>query len=149
MKGLLIRSLVACAREGLVRVEVTAGDGTKVKANASMAANATAEQLGLEVAELEKVLQAEVLAWIGQALAADAAEDALFGGDDVPPPAGPPPGGRGRKRTAGKLARRTAAQAELAAGEQARQEQAEAERAGKIAKLAAEKDRLAARAAED
>ena len=48
-------SLVACAREGLVRVEVTAGDGTKVKANASMAANATAEQLGLKVAELEKI----------------------------------------------------------------------------------------------
>jgi hypothetical protein len=143
VKGLLVQSLAACAREGLVRVDVTAGDGTKVKANASMAANATAEQLGLEVAELEKVLDAEVEAWIRQALAADAAEDALFGGDDVPPPAG----GRGRERTGGKLARRKAAQAELEAGERARQEQAEAERAGKIAKLAAAKDRLEGRAA--
>ena len=149
VKGLLVQSLVACAREGLVRVDVAAGDGTRVKANASMAANATAEQLGLEVAELEKVLGAEVEAWIGQALAADAAEDALFGADDVPPPAGPPPGGRGRKRTAGKLARCKAAQTALAAGEQARQEQAEAERAGKVARLAAEKDRLEARAAEE
>ena len=80
LKGLLVQSLVACAREGLVRVDVTAGDGTKVKANASMAANATAEQLGLDIAELEKLLEAEVQAWIEQARAADAAEDALFSG---------------------------------------------------------------------
>ncbi len=54
LKGLLAASPAACAREGLVRVGVTAGDGTKVKANASMAANATAEQPGLDIAELEK-----------------------------------------------------------------------------------------------
>jgi transposase len=148
LKGLLVASLAACAREGLVRVDVTAGDGTKVKANASTAAGATAEQLGLEVAELEKLLDAEVEAWIGQAVAADAAEDALFGGDDVPP-GGPPAGGRERNRTARKLARRKAAQAELEAGERARRQQAEAERAGRIAKLAAEKGRLDARAAEE
>ena len=39
VRGLLVQSLVACAQEGLVRVEVVAGDGTKVKANASMAAS--------------------------------------------------------------------------------------------------------------
>jgi hypothetical protein len=95
-----VQSLVACAREGLVRVEVTAGDGTKIKANASMAANATAEQLGLDIAELEKLLEAE--AWIEQARAADAAEDALFGGDDRPP-TGPPagPGGEADNGQAG------------------------------------------------
>jgi transposase len=152
LRGLLVQSLVACAREGLVRVDVTAGDGTKVKANASMAANATAEQLGVDIAGLEKLLEAEVAAWIEQACAADAAEDALFGGDGGPP-AGPSsggtPAGAGRKRTAGKLARRRAAQAKLAAEARARLEQAEAERAGRIAKLAAEKDRLAARAAQE
>jgi transposase len=148
VKGLLVQSLVACAREGLVRVEVTAGDGTKVKANASMAANATAEQLGLDIAGLEELLEAEVRAWIEQARAADVAEDALCGGDDVPP-AGPPAGGRGRKRTAEKLARRKAAEAKLKAAEQARQQQAEAERQDKIARLAAEKDRLEGRAAEE
>jgi len=111
LKGLLVQSLTACAREGLVRVDVTAGDGTKVKANASMAANATAEQLGLGIAELEELLEAEVAAWIEQARAADAAEDALFGGDDGVPPAGGTPAGAARKRTAGKLARRKAAQA--------------------------------------
>src|SRR6185437_8529832 len=42
LKGLLVQSLVTCARVGLVWVDMTAGDGTKVKANASMAANATA-----------------------------------------------------------------------------------------------------------
>jgi len=147
LKGLLVQSLVACAREGLVRVDITAGDGTKVKANASMAANATAEQLGLEIAELERLLEAEVQAWIEQACAADVAEDALFSEQDVPPPAGRPAAGAARKRTAGKLARRTAARAKLEAGARARQEQAGAERAGKIARLAAEKDRLEARAA--
>jgi len=150
LRGLLVASLAACAREGLVRVDVTAGDGTKVKANASMAANATAEQPGLDIAALEQLLEAEVQAWIEQARAADAAEDALFsGGDDAPPPAGGTPAGAARTRTAGKLARRKAAQAKLEAGEQARRQRAGAERAERIAKLAAEKDRLAARAAEE
>jgi len=150
LAGLLVASLVACAREGLVRVDVTAGDGTKVKANASMAANVTAEQLGLDIAGLEELLAAEVQAWIGQALAADAAEDVLFGGrDDAGPPAGGAPAGAARPRTAGKLARRRAAQAKLDAEARARQEQAEAARAGKIARLAADKDRLAGRAAEE
>jgi len=149
LKGLLVASLAACAKEGLVRVDVTAGDGTKVKANASMAANATLEQLGLDIAELEKLLEAEAEAWIAQACAADAAEDALFGGRDIPPPGGGTPAGGTRKRTAGKLARRQAAQARLEAEARARQAQAEAEREQRIAKLAAEKDRLQARAAEE
>src|SRR5258708_6400483 len=41
VKGLLVQSVVACAREGLVSVDVVAGDGTKVRASASMAANVT------------------------------------------------------------------------------------------------------------
>jgi hypothetical protein len=148
LKGLLVQSLVACAAEGLVRVDVTAGDGTKVKANASMAANADAEQLGLEIGELEALLEAEVAAWIEQAAAADAAEDALLGGgDDGPPVRGGTPAAAVRRRTAGKLARRRAAQAKLQAQEQARQEQAEARRQDKIARLAARKERLEARAA--
>jgi transposase len=151
LQGLLVQSLAACAREGLVRVDVTAGDGTKVKANASMAANATAEQLGLDIAGLEELLEAEVAAWMEQAAAADAAEDALVsgGGDAGPPPGGGTPAGAARTRTAGKLARRRAAQAKLAADARARGQQAEAERAGRIAKLAAEKDRLEARAAQE
>ena len=126
-----------------------AGDGTKVKANASMAANATAEQLGLDIAELERLLEAEVAAWIEQAAAADAPRTPCSAAAMMPRPGRRDPAGAARKRTAGKLARRKAAQAKLEAGALARQEQAEAERTDRIARLAAEKDRLEARAAEE
>ncbi|HEV3294502.1 MAG TPA: transposase, partial [Streptosporangiaceae bacterium] len=141
VKGLLVQSLVACARQGLVRVDVVAGDGTKVKASASMAANATAEQLEMDIGELEALLAAEVEGWLAQARAEDAAEDALFG------EGGPGPGGGPGTlaRTAGKLIRRQQAQAKLAAEQAARQQQAEAEHAEKIARL---ERRAAARAAE-
>src|SRR6266851_7759987 len=130
VKGLLVASLAACAKQGLVRVDVVAGDGTKVKANASMAANATVEQLEGEIAGLEKLLEAEVAAWLEQARAEDAAEDALFGED------GPGPGGPGTlARTAGKLIRRQQAKAKLDAEQAARQQQAEAERGEKITRL--------------
>jgi len=130
VKGLLVASLVACARQGLVSVDVVAGDGTKVKANASMAANATAEQLDLDIAELEALIAAEVDAWLALARAEDEAEDALFGED------GPGPGGPGTlARTAGKLIRRQQARAKLDAEQAARQAQAEAEHAAKITRL--------------
>jgi len=146
LKGLLVQSLVACAREGLVRVDVTAGDGTKIRANASMAANVTADQLGLDIAELEKLIAAEVETWIAEARAADEAEDGWCGsGGQGGPPDGT--GGTGRKRTAQVLAARQAAQARLAAEETARRDRAQAERVQKIAKLAADRERLEARAA--
>jgi transposase len=145
VKGLLVQSLVACAKEGLVSVDVVAGDGTKVKASASVAANVTAEQLDLDIAELEALLAAEVSSWMAQARAADEAEDALFGdGDDAP--GGPRGGGRPGtpKRTADKLLRRQKARARLAAEAAARQRDAEAARAEKIARL---ERRVAARQA--
>jgi transposase len=145
VKGLLVASLVACAREGLVSVDVVAGDGTKVKASASMDANATAAQLDLDIAGLEALLAAEVSTWMAQARAQDAAEDASFsGGDDAP--GGPRPGGRpgAPKRTAGKLLRRQQARARLAADAAARQEAADAARAAKIGRL---ERRVAARRA--
>ena len=130
VKGLLVQSLVACARQGLVCVDVVAGDGTKVKADASMAANATAEQLEMQIGELEALIAAEVDGWLAQARAEDAAEDALFGDD------GPGPGGPGTlARTAGKLIRRQQAKAKLDADQAARQQQAQAGQAGKITRL--------------
>ena len=150
VRGLLVQSLAACAREGLVRVDVVAGDGTKIKANASMTANVTAEQLELGIAELEKLIAAEVDAWIAEARAADEAEDALSGDSgEAGLPAGTGGAGTGRKRIAQVLARRKAAKAKLDAEEKARRGRAEAERAEKIAGLAAEKERLDARAAEE
>jgi transposase len=135
VKGLLVASLAACAAQGLVSVDVVAGDGTKVKANASMAANVTAEQLEAGTAELEKLLDAEVTAWLEQAQAADAAEDALFGGDDEGGRPGTGGGPGSLARLAGKIARRQQAKAKLDAGQQARQAQAEAARQEKIARL--------------
>jgi transposase len=135
VKGLLVASLVACARQGLVSVDVVAGDGTKVKASASMAANATAEQLEVDIAGLEKLLEAEVDSWLEQARAADAAEDALFGdgdGEDRPGPGGGP---GTLARLTGKIVRRQQAKAKLDAETAARQQQAEAERAEKITRL--------------
>jgi len=132
VKGLLVASLVACARQGLVCVDVVAGDGTKVKASASMAANATAQQLEVDIAGLEALIAAEVDAWLAQARAEDAAEDALFGDSED----GRPGGGPGTlARTAGKLIRRQQAKAKLDAEQAARQRQAEAERGEKITRL--------------
>lgn len=145
VKGLLVASLVACAREGLVSVEVVAGDGTKVKANASVAANATAEQLDLGIAELEALIAAEVSAWLAQARAEDAAEDALLGGGDDGPGQGGGPGTLAR--AAGKIVRRQQARARLAAGAAERQAGADAARAEKAARLERRAQRHCARAA--
>jgi transposase len=61
--GLLPESVKACAREGLVSLEVVAGDGTKLKANAAMAGNLTREQLDAQVSELEGWIDAEFARW--------------------------------------------------------------------------------------
>jgi transposase len=145
VKGLLVASLAACAREGLVSVEVVAGDGTKVKASASMAANATAEQLDLDIAELEAVLAAEVDEWLAQARAEDAAEDALLAGEDDRPGRAGGPGTLAR--TAGKLARRQQARALLEEQAAARQQDTGAARAEKTARLKRRAQRHHARAA--
>lgn len=132
VKGLLVASLVACAAQGLVSVDVVAGDGTKVKASASMAANATAEQLEIQIAELEALLAAEVDTWFAQAQAADQAEDALFGENG-----GDGPGGTVTlARLTDKIVRRRAARARLDEQEHARRRQAAAEREEKLAKAA-------------
>jgi transposase len=138
VKDLLTVSVAACARQGLVTVDVVAGDGTKVKANASAAANATLADLGLQIADLEAVVAAEVDAWLEQARAEDAADgqDGQDGQDHR--------GGPGKRaapaapaRAASTLARRRQAQQQLAREEAARQADAEAARAAKITRLEA------------
>src|SRR5580658_170008 len=61
--GLLPESVKACAREGLVSLELVAGDGTMLKANASMASNVTAEQLDAQIADLEALIDAQFGEW--------------------------------------------------------------------------------------
>jgi hypothetical protein len=144
--------VAACAREGLVSVDVVAGDGTKVKASASMAASATAGELDADIAALEVLIAAETALWVAEHLAADAAAD---GGG----PAGAGRGGRaggpgtGRKRTAQTLSRRRAAKERLEADAAARAEKTGGRHEAKAARLAggaagrhAEADRLEAQA---
>jgi transposase len=137
VRGLLVQSLIACARQGLVSVEVVAGDGTKIRANASLAANATAGQLDTDIAELERLIAAEVTRWLAQAQAEDAAEDALSGDGRDDGPAGP--GGSPRQLAAlsGKLARRQQARDKIETVQAALREAAQAGRAQKIARLQA------------
>src|SRR5215831_12602727 len=147
VKGLLVQSLVTCARQGLVSVDVVAGDGTKVKASASMAAGATAEQLEIEIGELEALLAAEVEAWFAQAQAADAAEEVLFGAGEEGGGAGPGAGGGTMTlaRLTDKIVRRQKAKARLDAEAAGRQAGATAAHQDKIARLTA---RSAARRAD-
>ena len=74
--------LILCARLGMGRLGVIALDGSKVRANASKAANRTEATLAKMAAER-----------VAAHAAADAAEDALFGearGDEVPAAAADP-----------------------------------------------------------
>ena len=145
LKGLLASSVAACAREGLVSVDVVAGDGTKVKASASMAANRTGAELDAGIAALEEVIAAEVALWVEQHLAADAAVDSA-GTQDTG--TGGPGAGTGRKRTAQTLARRRQAKERLDAGTAARAEQAgdkQRDRAARLAGRAEGKEAEAAR----
>jgi len=124
VKQLLVQTLVIAARDGLLRVDVIAGDGTVVKANASAAANATAERLGADITELQETIDAEVEAWFAQAAAEDAAEDALFDDDDGPAGDRVAGGPGSLTHTVGKLLRHREAKTRL--------EQRQAQRAAEI-----------------
>ncbi len=117
--SLLPESVKACAREGLVSLEVVAGDGTKLKANASMAANVTAAQLDAQISELEAVIDAEFRGWAQDMLDGEAPAGGPRRGDG---PGGGAGGAEGKKpgknkpaRAEQTLARRKAARAQLRA----------------------------------
>lgn len=106
--GLLPESVRACAREGLVSLDLVAGDGTKLKANASMASNRTAAQLDAEIAELEAQIDGEFRRWAQGMLDAEDAggppgpgggdeDGAPDGPGDGAAPAGPAGEGGGKK----------------------------------------------------
>jgi transposase len=137
--ALLPESVTACGREGLVSLEVVAGDGTKLKANAAMASNVTAAQPDAQIAELEAQIDAEVAQW---------AQDMLDGeGPAAPARGGPRSGddsgasggdsgteGKKPKRAEQTLERRKAARAQL----QSRQDdKSQREHQPRIAELAA------------
>ncbi|HEY2693342.1 MAG TPA: transposase [Streptosporangiaceae bacterium] len=103
LTGLFVQVLAVCAREGLVTVDLVAGDGTKVKASASKASSRTLGELDVSIGELQKALEAEVSAWWRQADLLDEQEDSEQATDDAA--SGVPAAARTRKRTADRLAR--------------------------------------------
>jgi len=73
---LFVQVLALCAKAGMVRVGTVAIDGTKMRADAGLAANRSHEQMRVEVERM-----------LAQAAALDAAEDERFGdarGDELP-----------------------------------------------------------------
>ena len=80
LEGLFTEILRLCAEAGLVKVGVVAIDGTKMEANAALAANRTHSGL-------EKEIEREVKKMLSEAEATDAEEDRLYGearGDELP-----------------------------------------------------------------
>jgi transposase len=160
---LLPASVKACAAEGLVDLDVVAGDGTMLKASAAMGATVTAAELDAQIAELEAWISADVAGWVQDMLAAEGAPPAASSdGDDG---SGSDDGGTSRKkkwkekpgRAGQMLQRRLEARARLldAAGDSA------APRIAELARLAAKREatlrrheeeargRIAARAARE
>jgi transposase len=148
---LLPESVKACAREGLVCLDVVAGDGTKLKANASKAANLTREQLDAQIRELEAWIDAEFRQWV---LDFPGDEGSTAGGDfpgpgddgDDGPDDGPGPGDGGGeggekkrkwkekpRRAAQMLERRLAARARL---DELQEDKDQQESGARIAELA-------------
>ena len=80
LEGLFTQILRLCAEAGLVKVGVVAIDGTKVEANAALAANRTHEGL-------EKEIKREVTKMLSEAETVDREEDGRHGkkrGDELP-----------------------------------------------------------------
>ena len=77
LEAVFLEVLRLCAEAGVLKVGVVSLDGTKMKANASLAANRTLEGLEKEIA-----------AMLSEAASRDAAEDARYGkdrrGDELP-----------------------------------------------------------------
>ncbi|MGH3245315.1 MAG: transposase, partial [Trebonia sp.] len=144
--ALLPESVKACAAEGLVDLSLVAGDGTKLKANAAMAANLTGEQLDAQIAELDAWTGAELGAWVQDMLDGEGTAPA---GTASASPGGGPGGGDGTgtwkkkpDRAAQMLERRLAARARL----DARQDEGRGKLGARIAELAARAERKEAAA---
>jgi transposase len=135
--ALLPESVKACAAEGLVDLRLVAGDGTKLKANASMASNVTAAQLDAQIAELEALVDAELRQWAQDMLGGQAPAGGPRRGDGPGGGAGAAQGSKpGKKpgRAGQTLARRNAARAQLRARQEDKRRE---ELLPRIAELAA------------
>jgi transposase len=142
--ALLPESVRACAAEGLVDLSVVAGDGTKLKANAAMAASLTREQLQAQISELQAWIDAGLAQW-----AQDILDDGTGTAPADPGPAardGGSDGGTGKwkkkpPRAGQMLQRRLAARARLDALQAQEQDKAHDTRDARVAELAARVER--------
>jgi transposase len=135
--ALLPESVKACAAEGLVSLEVVAGDGTKLKANAAMASNVTAAELDAQIAGLEALIGAELREWAQDMLGGEVPAGGHRRGDGPGGGAGGAEGGKPGKKPARAeqtLARRKAARAQLRARQEDKRRE---ELQPRIAELAA------------
>jgi len=139
LAALFTQVLTLCAAAGLVRVGVVALDGTKITADAALAAHRTAETIAVEVTRM-----------LAEAQATDAAEDRRFGpeqrGDELP---------EALRERRSRLARLKACQerlereaAEAVAQQQAKLEARQAEEAATGQKKRGRKPKAAETAAE-
>jgi transposase len=143
--ALLPESVKACAREGLVSLDVVAGDGTKLKANAAMASNVTAAQLDAQIAELEALIGAEFRAWAQDMLGGEAPAGGPRRGDG---PGGGAGGAEGKKKPARAeqtLAGRKAARAQLRARQEDKRREELLPKIAELAARAGKKEAAAAR----
>jgi transposase len=146
--ALLPESVKACAAEGLVDLRLVAGDGTKLKANASMASNVTAAQLDAQIAELEALVDAELRQWAQDMLDGQAPAGGPRRGDGPGGGAGAAEGskpGKKPERAEQTLARRNAARAQLRARQEDKRREELLPRIAELAARVQEKEAAVAR----
>lgn len=139
--ALLPESVRACAAEGLVDLSVVAGDGTKLKANAAMAANLTREQLQAQIGELEAWIDAGFRQWAQDILDGEGSTAPAGDGDGSSDDGSGSGGGTGKwkkkpPRAAQMLERRLAARARLDALQDQEQDREQGRHDARIAGLA-------------
>jgi hypothetical protein len=108
LRGLLPQSLRLCDAAGLVDLDLVAGDGTKIAANAAMAATIDQATLQARITGLRALVAERDAAWQASVTASDAGQLALL---DLParPPAGHGPAWQQLLRARAALAAHEAA----------------------------------------
>jgi transposase len=114
LRGLLARSLRLCDAAGLVDLDLIAGDGTKIAANAAMDATIDEATLRARIADLRALVAERDAAWQASVTAGEAGQLALPGLPSQPP-TGHGPAWRLLLRARAALAAHEAALAQLLA----------------------------------
>ena len=135
LEALFLEVLRVCRKAGMIRLGVFSLDGTKLKANASLDANRTAEQLKEEQQRIRQEIAGQIEETLAEAERLDREENVRHGakqrGDELPPELRDPATRQARLE---ECLRRLQEEAEEEAAQQARkieERQAEEEATGK------------------